>query len=250
MPITGEMLIGATALRGTDKPIRATEAATGKPLDPAFGGGTAADVERACALAWAAFDTYRETGPEERAALPGGDRPGDPRHRRPADRALHGRERPAARRGSRASAAAPSASSASSPRWCARAAGSRPRIDPALPRAQAAAALRPAAAPHRRRAGRGVRRQQLPARLLGGRRRHRLGAGRRLPGGRQGALGPSRHLRAGRARRPGRGEGVRPAGGRVLAALRLGQRGRAGRWSPIRASRRWASPARAPAARR
>ena len=67
MPITGEMLIGATALRGTDKPIRATEAATGKPLDPAFGGGTAADVERACALAWSAFDTYRETGPEERA---------------------------------------------------------------------------------------------------------------------------------------------------------------------------------------
>ena len=97
MPITGEMLIGATALRGTDKPIRAIEAATGKPLDPAFGGGTAADVERACALAWAAFDTYRETGPEERARfleaiaqaiLDIGDA---------ADRARHGRERPAAR---------------------------------------------------------------------------------------------------------------------------------------------------------
>jgi 2,5-dioxopentanoate dehydrogenase len=69
MPITGEMLIGATALRGTDKPIRATEAATGKPLDPAFGGGTAADVERACALAWSAFDIYRETGPEQRAGF-------------------------------------------------------------------------------------------------------------------------------------------------------------------------------------
>ena len=74
MPITGEMLIGATALRGTDKPIRATEAATGKPLDPAFGGGTAADVERACALAWSAFDTYRETGLERARALPRGDR--------------------------------------------------------------------------------------------------------------------------------------------------------------------------------
>ena len=67
MPITGEMLIGATALRGTDKPMRAVEAATGQPMDPAFGGGTAADVERACALAWAAFDSYRETGLEERA---------------------------------------------------------------------------------------------------------------------------------------------------------------------------------------
>ncbi|HEY8611374.1 MAG TPA: aldehyde dehydrogenase (NADP(+)), partial [Roseomonas sp.] len=69
MPITGEMLIGATALRGTDKPIRAIEAATGQPMEPAFGGGGAADVDRACALAWAAFDTYRETTPEARAAF-------------------------------------------------------------------------------------------------------------------------------------------------------------------------------------
>jgi NADP-dependent aldehyde dehydrogenase len=67
MSVTGEMLIGATALRGADKPVRAVEAATGEPMEPAFGGGTAADVERACALAWAAFDSYRETGPEERA---------------------------------------------------------------------------------------------------------------------------------------------------------------------------------------
>ena len=51
MPTTGEMLIGATALRGADKPVRAVEAATGEPMEPAFGGGTAADVERACALA-------------------------------------------------------------------------------------------------------------------------------------------------------------------------------------------------------
>ncbi|MGY4801736.1 aldehyde dehydrogenase (NADP(+)) [Teichococcus aerofrigidensis] len=69
MPITGEMLIGATALRGTDRPVRAVEAATGQPMEPAFGGGTAADVERACALAWAAFDSYRETAPEARAAF-------------------------------------------------------------------------------------------------------------------------------------------------------------------------------------
>src|SRR4051812_48269070 len=69
MPITGEMLIGATAVRGADRPVRAVEAATGRPLEPAFGGGTAADVERACALAWAAFDRYRETGLEERAGF-------------------------------------------------------------------------------------------------------------------------------------------------------------------------------------
>ncbi|WP_043837426.1 aldehyde dehydrogenase (NADP(+)) [Muricoccus aerilatus] len=69
MTITGEMLLGATVLRGTDKPIRAVEAATGQPMEPAFGGGTATDVDRACALAWAAFDTYRETTPEARAAF-------------------------------------------------------------------------------------------------------------------------------------------------------------------------------------
>ena len=50
------------------------------------------------------------------------------------------------------------------------------------------------------RPGRGVRRLELPARLLGRRRRHRLGARRRLPGGGQGPLGPSRHRR-------GRGRG-------------------------------------------
>ncbi len=67
MRITGEMLIGASAVLGREGEVRAVEAATGKPLEPAFGGGGAAEVERACALAWAAFDAYRETGLEERA---------------------------------------------------------------------------------------------------------------------------------------------------------------------------------------
>ncbi|WP_159992597.1 aldehyde dehydrogenase (NADP(+)) [Roseomonas sp. 18066] len=69
MTITGEMLIGATSLRGGDRPIHAVEAATGQKLEPGFGGGAAADVERACALAWAAFDTYRETSLETRAGF-------------------------------------------------------------------------------------------------------------------------------------------------------------------------------------
>ncbi|WP_456314658.1 aldehyde dehydrogenase (NADP(+)) [Sabulicella glaciei] len=67
MTLTGEMLIGATALRGTEAPIRAIEAATGRPLDPAYGGGTAAEMERACALAATAFDIYRETTTKARA---------------------------------------------------------------------------------------------------------------------------------------------------------------------------------------
>jgi 2,5-dioxopentanoate dehydrogenase len=65
--ITGNMLIGASALRGERGEIRAIEAATGKTMEPAFGGGGAAEVDRACALAWAAFDTYRETSLESRA---------------------------------------------------------------------------------------------------------------------------------------------------------------------------------------
>ncbi|WP_456316340.1 aldehyde dehydrogenase family protein [Teichococcus coralli] len=59
----------APALRGTDNLLHAVEAATGQRPEPAFGGGTAADVERACALAWRAFDAYRETTPEVRAAF-------------------------------------------------------------------------------------------------------------------------------------------------------------------------------------
>ncbi|CAO3439597.1 aldehyde dehydrogenase (NADP(+)) [Azospirillum doebereinerae] len=67
--ITGSMLIGSTALRGGDGDLHAVDPATGERLDPAFGGGGAAEVERACALAWDAFDLYRETGLEQRAAF-------------------------------------------------------------------------------------------------------------------------------------------------------------------------------------
>jgi len=69
MPLTGEMLIGASAVRGSERPVRAVNPSTGEEIDPPYAGGTAAEVERACALAWAAFDTYRETGLEQRAAF-------------------------------------------------------------------------------------------------------------------------------------------------------------------------------------
>ncbi|MGY0792142.1 aldehyde dehydrogenase (NADP(+)) [Azospirillum argentinense] len=69
MTITGEMLIGARSHRGSDGSFRAVDPATGAELEPAFGGGGAAEVERACALAWAAFDAFRETGLEARAAF-------------------------------------------------------------------------------------------------------------------------------------------------------------------------------------
>lgn len=67
MSITGEMLIGASAVRGREGAFRAVDPGSGRELDPPFGGASQADVERACALAWAAFDPYRATGPDARA---------------------------------------------------------------------------------------------------------------------------------------------------------------------------------------
>jgi NADP-dependent aldehyde dehydrogenase len=68
-PISGTMFIGSAAVRGTSTEFRAINPATGAELDPVFGGGDAADVKRACDLAWAAFDSYRETSLEARAAF-------------------------------------------------------------------------------------------------------------------------------------------------------------------------------------
>ncbi len=75
-------------------------------------------------------------------------------------------------------------------------------------------------------AGGRIRGEQLPAGVLGGRRRHRVGPRSRLPGGGQGARRASRHLRAGRPRHHRRGHCRRPAQGDVLAAVRLGPRAR------------------------
>jgi len=69
MTITGDMLIGASAARGTEDTFYGINPATGEKLEPAFQGGNANDIERACTLAEAAFDTYRATTPEQRARL-------------------------------------------------------------------------------------------------------------------------------------------------------------------------------------
>ncbi len=67
MELTGEMLIGAQAVRGEDKAFKGRDAATGAELEPSYGGATTADMDRACALAAAAFGPYRATSPEVRA---------------------------------------------------------------------------------------------------------------------------------------------------------------------------------------
>lgn len=65
--LTGAMLIGAQAVYGTKTSFRAVNPASGLELEPAFGGGGKVEVDRACDLAWAAFDSYRETSNEARA---------------------------------------------------------------------------------------------------------------------------------------------------------------------------------------
>ena len=66
--ITGEMLIGATAVRGTQGSQRAFDPARNAEIpEPSFGLGGSAEVDRAAALATAAFDTYRNLPLAKRA---------------------------------------------------------------------------------------------------------------------------------------------------------------------------------------
>ena len=69
MTLTGNMLIGQQAITGSREAIRAINPATGTALDPAYPGGTGEHVEQACALAWEAFDSFRETPLATRATF-------------------------------------------------------------------------------------------------------------------------------------------------------------------------------------
>jgi NADP-dependent aldehyde dehydrogenase len=69
MQLTGHMLIGASAVRGTLAELTPLDAATGDALQPTYGGGGQAEVDRACTLAEQAFDTFRESAPAQRAAF-------------------------------------------------------------------------------------------------------------------------------------------------------------------------------------
>ena len=69
MQITGSMIIGQQTVFGSAGSVKAINPATNSEFEPAFGLATNADVERACQLASAAFDTFRETSPEQRASF-------------------------------------------------------------------------------------------------------------------------------------------------------------------------------------
>jgi 2,5-dioxopentanoate dehydrogenase len=65
--ISGDILIGAHAVSGKRRDLRAINPATGEVLEPAFAFAGREEVNRACQLAWEAFHAYRETSIEERA---------------------------------------------------------------------------------------------------------------------------------------------------------------------------------------
>ncbi|WP_456705351.1 aldehyde dehydrogenase (NADP(+)) [Bradyrhizobium sp. USDA 4449] len=61
MMISGNLLIGGQARRGSNGVFVGFDAATGQPLEGSFGGATVADLDEAAALAWQAFGIYRQT---------------------------------------------------------------------------------------------------------------------------------------------------------------------------------------------
>ena len=67
MQLTGDLLIGARAVRGTEGRLRAVNPATGEEMEPEFFGGSATEVDAACTLAEEAFDAYRATSLQQRA---------------------------------------------------------------------------------------------------------------------------------------------------------------------------------------
>ncbi|WP_396445097.1 aldehyde dehydrogenase (NADP(+)) [Actinomadura sp.] len=67
--LTGRMVIGFDRVAGTGRAITAVDPRTGDGLGPEYRYGDEGDVARACALAEEAFDAYRATSAERRAAF-------------------------------------------------------------------------------------------------------------------------------------------------------------------------------------
>lgn len=69
MNITGQCIIAGTFQTGTEGSTLAVNPATGEQLEPSYGFISDAQLAKATEAAEAAFDTYRSTSPEERAAF-------------------------------------------------------------------------------------------------------------------------------------------------------------------------------------
>ena len=69
MKISGETLLGSHAVEGTGTEFYSIDPSTGKRLEPGFRASGAEQIDAACKLAEAAFDSYRETSLEQRAVF-------------------------------------------------------------------------------------------------------------------------------------------------------------------------------------
>ncbi|GJJ00058.1 2,5-dioxovalerate dehydrogenase [Duganella rhizosphaerae] len=69
MIITGEALIGGVAVKGTGAAIRAFNPSLQQPMEPEFHTVDFAQIDQACHLADAAFDTFRALSDEQRAVF-------------------------------------------------------------------------------------------------------------------------------------------------------------------------------------
>lgn len=69
MMITGDAFIGGAAVRGAGGSFQAFDPARREPIEPAFHMVDAAQIDTACRLAEAAFDTLRSTSNEQRATF-------------------------------------------------------------------------------------------------------------------------------------------------------------------------------------
>ena len=67
MTVSGELLIGATAKAGNAPPFQAFDPGTGAHIGPDFRGASLEDLETVCALADAAFASFRATSLNDRA---------------------------------------------------------------------------------------------------------------------------------------------------------------------------------------
>ena len=67
--ITGEALIGGVALRGAGNSFKAWNPAKREHMEPAFHMVDVNQIDQACSLAGKAFDVFRNTTDEERAAF-------------------------------------------------------------------------------------------------------------------------------------------------------------------------------------
>lgn len=67
--LKGTLLVAGQDIQGSQRAIHGINPATNETLEPAYLGGTKADVEQAVSAAWQAFDAYRSISVEARATF-------------------------------------------------------------------------------------------------------------------------------------------------------------------------------------